>query len=95
MRGREHALGRDARLNPRALAGKDAAQVQASRLQSIVAMFRTPRQYQRWLATFPEETREDVRRLTRPWCQFEPEAIVAEDAVIARAVSVAARTGGA
>ena len=87
-------MGAAARRNPRALAGKDAAQVQALRLQALMATFRTPRQYQRWLETFPEDAREDVRRLTRPWCQFDPEAIAAEDAVIARAAPMAARIGG-
>ncbi len=88
-------MGAAARRNPRALAGKDADLVQGERLQRIIASIPTPLQYQRFLECFPAEDREDVRRLTRPWCQFDPAAIAAEEALISRAATVAARTGGA
>jgi len=88
-------MGWAARANPRAPDGhKDTAAVYAAQLQATVRQLKTPRQYQRFLASFPADTREDVRQLTKAYCEWDLDAIRAEDALIARAATVAAQTAG-
>lgn len=75
-------MGRAAAANPRSLQGKDTEQDLAlARLQQVVERM-PPVQYEKWLLGFPpfpgltlDETRAQIRQMTRPFCQFTVEAL--------------------
>jgi hypothetical protein len=89
-------MGRAARSNPLSLAGqKDPDQVSAARLARFASRtIKTPRQFATYLESFPEDAREEVRRLTLPHCEWDLALIRREEAVMTKAAAVAAQAGG-
>lgn len=99
-------MGRLATLNPRSMQGKQTvtAVALAQLRQRIESM--GPVTYERWILSYPafpgltlDETRAQLRQMTRPFCQFTVEALRAnrlnieahERLMQARALQVALR----